>query len=79
MYLAEECSKIVFDAVEYRWSYQHTLCGNILMYAGVLVTIVIISAMGCLDIVAYLKYLSRRKVSKKLFDMRVKQGFDCSS
>lgn len=67
--LAEDCSLIFNEALDYRWTYRKTLCGTDLMNADVVITGALTIAMGCLDLFAYVRHLAYRKVSKKQFPL----------
>lgn len=60
----DECGKILKKALNYQLTYQQTACGTIWLDAEALMTILLISVMGCLDFVAYFKYLAHRKAIK---------------
>lgn len=61
--LAAKCSKVVYEAS--RWSEQKSFCAHIWWEVDIVMSVATIVAMGCLDFVAYVKFLAHRKVSEQ--------------
>lgn len=54
----------IYEALDHRWTFHESLCGRIWVDVEMLMAIIIIVLMGCLDFIAYIKYLAHCKVRK---------------